>query len=179
MCLILKCGWIYCLCLEFSRCCLWNRSFFCVPPQCHRPQGVRPGGGLVWYPYIGGILCNFQRAQIQQFVYIFPLFHLVLRFSVVYPCILLLDQWTGQTLMQSMYIYRYIVWNIICSLVVYLRQLHGVVYLLLFAGLERAQAQWRSFPRGVDTVDTGTPKILTFEGINVRLENVGDLCMDP
>lgn len=43
--------------------------------------------------------------------------------------------------MQSMYIYRYIVWNIICSLVVYLRQLHGVVYLLLFAGLERAQAQ--------------------------------------
>ena len=34
----------------------------------------------------------------------------------------------------------YIAWNI-GSLLVYLCQLHGVVYLLLFAGLERAQAQ--------------------------------------
>ena len=35
------------------------------------------------------------------------------------------------------------------------------------------------FPERCGYSGYGDPKILTFEGINVRLENVGDVCMDP
>ena len=114
------------------------------------------------------MLGNFQRAQIQQ---LFNLVSLFLLFVVAYCCC---NNEQGKLRWNEMYI----AWNI-CSLLVYLCQLHGVVYLLLFAGLERAQAQWRFFPERCGYSGYGDPKILTFEGINVRLENVGDLCMDP
>lgn len=113
MCLILKCGWIYCSCLEFSRCCLWNgRFFFSVyPPQCHknlrfRKALLRSKGS--WVPSLflgnscGGVAScgTLHRWDIRQFpagpdpayIYILygtsfvPLLYIFANFMVLFIC---------------------------------------------------------------------------------------------